>query len=156
MFYLTDEGVHSSVLMPLDDGTYVEYARGDWAYAALDQHDLFHTLRALFFSPLGALGRRFVKLDRGATPISPQLRGIKLNCIVVDLAKVQSEENRLAALFAAGKSKVENPENHFVFTMIDGGYGFTNNCNTLTKCTLRELGCNVISRSPFAMYDVQQ
>src|SRR4051812_28162123 len=51
--YLTDEFIHSSVIVPTDDGRHVEYAFGDWSYAALNRHDPFHTLRALFFSPQG-------------------------------------------------------------------------------------------------------
>jgi hypothetical protein len=152
--YLTDEGIHSSVLMPMDDGRFIEYASGDWEYAALDKHDFFHTVGALFFSEHGALGRRYLKLDISATPMAPELRDIKLYPIVVDRAKLKSVEASLASRFEAGTTPTENPENHFVFVKATEGYGFFHNCNTLTKQTLRELDCQVTSRSTFAMYEL--
>jgi hypothetical protein len=153
--YLTDEGIHSSVLMPMENGRYVEYAAGDWEYAALDKHDFFHTVGALFFSEQGALGRRYLKLDIRATPMAPELQGIKLNAVAVDRGKLKAVESALDARFAAGKSATENPENHFVFVKVDEGYDFFHNCNTLTKRSLRQLDCDVTDRSTFAMYDVE-
>jgi hypothetical protein len=155
IIYLTDQVIHSSVLMPTDDGRYVEYAAGDWEYAALDRHDLFHATKALFFSPQGALGRRYLTLDIHAAPMSPELQGMELYPVVVDRDKVEVLEARLGAAYEAGKCRAENPENHFVFTKVPGGYGLLHNCDTLTKRCLREMGCTVVSRSPFAMYRVQ-
>jgi hypothetical protein len=153
--YLTDEVVHSSVLMPIGGGRYVEYAFGDWSYAALDRHGPFHTFRALFFSPQGALGRRYVQLDRQKSPMAPELKGICLHPLLVDEYDMRALIQTLDADFAAGRSKAENPDNHFVFATVPDSYALWNNCNTLTKKTLRQMKCVVESRSPFAMYDVQ-
>jgi hypothetical protein len=152
--YLTDEVVHSSILMPADDGRYVEYAFGDWAYAALDRHDPFHTVRALFFSPQGALGRRFLSLNVSAHPMNPELKGISVHALILDRADVNELTRMLDARIDSAKSKAENPENHFLFATVAEHYSFFNNCNTLTKRSLRQLKCDVESRSPFAMYDV--
>jgi hypothetical protein len=153
--YLTDEGMHSSVLMPVEDGRYIEYASGDWEYAALDKHDVFHAIGALFFSRQGALGRRYLRLNLAAAPMAPELQGITLHPVAVDRAKMLSVERSLATQFKAGRCPTENPENHFVFVKVDEGYGFFHNCNALTKRSLRELDCEVISRSTFAMYEIQ-
>lgn len=153
--YLTDELVHSSILMPVGEGRYVEYAFGDWSYAALDRHGPFHTIRALFFSPQGALGRRYLKLNTHARPMAAQLKGVRLRPILVDRSDMNSLIAALDARFSAGRSKAENPDNHFVFATVDDSYALWNNCNTLTKQSLRQMKCLVQSRSPFAMYDVQ-
>ena len=153
--YLTDEVIHSSILMPMDDRRYVEYAFGDWAYAALDRHDPFHTVRALFFSPQGALGRRFLSLNVLARPMNPELKGISIHPLVLDRSDVNNLIRMLDARIDSAKSKAENPENHFLFATVDEHYSFFNNCNTLTKRSLRQMKCGVESRSPFALYDVE-
>jgi len=54
--YLTDEFIHSSVVMPMGDGRYVEYAFGDWTYAALNRHDPFHTFSRAVLLAAGRAG----------------------------------------------------------------------------------------------------
>jgi len=153
--YLTDEFIHSSVVMPVDDGRYVEYAFGDWTYAALNRHDPFHTVRALFFSPQGALGRRYLHVDPASKDLAPELKGITVNKVVVDREQVRALEAKLDGRFVPGRSQAENPENHFWWVTVDDSYALWSNCNTLTKRNLRALGCEVESRSLFAMYDVK-
>jgi hypothetical protein len=153
--YLTDEFIHSSVVMPVDDGRYVEYAFGDWTYAALNRHDPFHTVRALFFSPQGALGRRYLHLDTKTKDLAPELKGITVNKVVVDRDQVRALEAKLDARFVPTRSQAENPDNHFWWVTVDDSYALWSNCNTLTKSNLRDLGCQVKSRSFFAIYDVK-
>src|SRR5690242_20007978 len=63
--YVTDEGIHSSVLLPVGGNRYMEYAKGDWNYAALSNHWPWDVMGALFFSQQGALGRRVVEVTPG-------------------------------------------------------------------------------------------
>src|SRR3954468_322061 len=88
--YLPDEFIHSSVVVRVDDGRYVEYAFGDWTYAALNRHDPFHTVRALFFSPQGAIGRRYLKIDPVSKALAPELEGITVNTFAVDRDQVRA------------------------------------------------------------------
>src|SRR5437016_2299558 len=48
--FLTDQLIHSSVLLPTDDGRYIEYAFGDWNYAALNHCWPHDAIGAMFFS----------------------------------------------------------------------------------------------------------
>jgi hypothetical protein len=153
--YLTDEFIHSSVVLPMDDGRYVEYAFGDWTYAALNRHDPYHVVQALFFSPQGALGRRYLNLDPKSHDLAPQLKGITVNQIVVDREQVRALEHTLEARFVSNRPQAENPDNHFIWVTVDDPYALWSNCNTLTKSNLRHLGCEVDSRSVFAMYEVK-
>jgi hypothetical protein len=153
--YLTDEFIHSSVVLPVDDGRYVEYAFGDWTYAALNRHDPFHTVRALFFSPQGALGRRYLHVDPKSKDLAPELKGITVNKMVVDRDQVRGLVAKLDGRFMPSRSQAENPDNHFWWVTVDDSYALWSNCNTLTKSNLRDLGCVVDSRSLFAMYDVK-
>jgi hypothetical protein len=154
--YLTDEFIHSSVIVPLDDGQHVEYAFGDWTYAALNRHDPFHTFRALFFSPQGALGRRYLHIDPDSKELAPELKGITVNKFVVDHDRVRALVAKLDARFVPTRSQAENPDNHFWWVTVDDSYALWSNCNTLTKTNLRELGCDVENHSVFAIYDVKQ
>jgi hypothetical protein len=153
--YLTDQFIHSSVIMPVEDGRYVEYAFGDWTYAALNRHDPFHTVRALFFSPQGALGRRYLHVDTKSKDLAPELKGITVNKVIVDREQVRALVAKLDAKFVPSRSQAENPDNHFWWVTVDDSYALWSNCNTLTKSNLRDLGCGVDSRSLFAMYDVK-
>jgi hypothetical protein len=154
--YLTDQFIHSSVIMPVEDGRFVEYAFGDWTYAALNHHDPFHTVRALFFSPQGALGRRYLTVDPKSKDLAPELKGITVNTLVVDREQVRTLVAKLDGKFTPDRSQAENPDNHFWWVTVDDSYALWSNCNTLTKSNLRDLGCGVQSRSPFAMYNVEQ
>src|SRR5437016_3390254 len=151
--YLTDEFIHSSVIVPTDDGRHVEYAFGDWTYAALNRHDPFHTLRALFFSPQGALGRRYLKIDPASRELAPQLKGVTVNRLVVDREQARELVAKLDARFRPDRSQAENPDNHFIWVTVDEPYALWRNCNSLTKSNLRRMGCEVESRSLFALYD---
>jgi len=153
--YVTDENIHSSVVLPTDEGRYVEYAFGDWTYAALNRHDPFHTFRALFFSPQGALGRRYLTLDPSSKDLAPELKGVKTNKLVVDRDQVRALEANLNARFTPDRSQAENPDNHFWWVTVDDQYALWNNCNTLTKSNLRALGCEVTNRSLFAIYTIE-
>jgi len=154
--YLTDEFIHSSVIVPTDDGRHVEYALGDWSYAALNRHDPYHVLQALFFSHQGALGRRYLTIKPDAKPMAPQLKGVTVNTIVVEREQVRELIATLDARFRPDHPQAENPDNHFVWVTVDDGYALWHNCNTLTKSNLRHLGCEVQSRSMLAMYDVKR
>src|SRR5436305_3789805 len=65
VIYLCDYGVHSSILLPVGDGRFVEYVYGDWAFAVENKADPLHTLAALFLSFDPAYGRRFLEPQPG-------------------------------------------------------------------------------------------
>ena len=153
--YLTDENIHSSVVLPTDDGRYVKYAFGDWTYATMAHRDLFHAFLALFFSRQAALGRKYLILDPSSKDLSPDLKGIKTNTLVVDRDRVRALEARLDACFRPGRPQAESSYDHVLWVAVDDPYALWSNCNTLTKANLRKLGCEVISRSFFAFYSVE-
>src|SRR5438045_2606308 len=57
--YLTDYGVHSSLLMPNGDGRFVEYYFGDWGFAVDNRNWPQDACGALLVSGQAALGRRY-------------------------------------------------------------------------------------------------
>jgi|GEM_PF-2524954 len=152
--FLTDQTIHSSVLLPVGDGKYMEYAKGDWNYAARNNHWPWDVVVALFFSPQGALGRRVIKFDPAHPDKTPELNG-KPNPMQVEKADVDKLLVDLDTRYMKGDEPTENPDNKFVFRRVSEGYSLFDNCNTLTKRSLLTLNCKVQSRSFFAMYHVE-
>ena len=154
--YLTDQTIHSSVILPVGtDGKYVEYAFGDWTYAALNKHDPWHTLEALFFSQQGALGRRYHQMPAGSEKLPSEFDGITMNTFQVDRETARALLAQLDERFDSGKSKARNEDTQFDWATVDDSYALWNNCNSLTKSNLRKLDCKVETGSVFAMYDVK-
>jgi hypothetical protein len=153
--YLTEKTIHSSLVLPTGDGRYVEYAPGDWTFAALDQRDIFHAMGALFFSQQAALGRRYLAINPKSPGDTAELEGYAITPIVVEQAKVTALLKSLAERFGAGRTPRLNHNDHFLWVAVRGHYWMGNNCNTLAKASLARLGCVVRSGSVFAMYRME-
>jgi hypothetical protein len=152
--YLTDQTIHSSVLLPVGDGKYMEYAKGDWNYAAKNNHWPWDVVIALFFSQQGALGRRVLTFDPAHPEKTPLLNGTP-NAMQVERADVQFLLVDLDTRFMKGDQPTENPDNKFIFRRVSENYSLFDNCNSLTKRSLGTLHCKVQSRSVFAMYHLE-
>src|SRR5688572_14863201 len=63
--FLTDYGVHSSLMLPTPEGRYVEYSFGDYGYAALNRGGPHNALGALLVSGQSGIGRRFLTVRPG-------------------------------------------------------------------------------------------
>ena len=76
--YVADYGVHSSLLLPTGDGRFVEYAFGDWGYAAQNHCLPQDAVGAGVVVPIGAgpaVFRAEARRDRAAaegTPVEPR------------------------------------------------------------------------------------
>lgn len=153
--YLTTYGTHSTVLMPVAPGRYVEYAYGDWAYAALNRTWPHNAVGALLFSQQAALGRRFTDVAEGGGVPKHWIGDARLTRIDLDRDRVAAVVAELDRTFRASpEPPVTNPSNQLTFAKVPGRYSLFDNCNGLTTRVLRKLGCDV-SRSPmFPTYKV--
>jgi hypothetical protein len=143
--YIADYGIHSSLLLPNGDGRYVEYAFGDWNFAALNHCWPNDALGALLISFQSALGRRFIEVRPGQTvpcPCHPMPHQIQaVHASADEVAKVVKEldtryhRDDTVALF--------NPDNNMTYVKDSEHYSVANNCNHLTARCLRKMGCEV-------------
>jgi len=143
--YVTDYGIHSSLLLPTDDGRYVEYNFGDWDYAALNHCWPNDAVEALFLSSRSTLGRRFIDAppfgDR-PKPVHPAPSRVQL--VYVSQESVDRVVDTLDARWRAGAANiVHNPDNNMDFVPDTEHYSLANNCNHLTARCLRDMGCDV-------------
>jgi hypothetical protein len=143
--YIADYGVHSGLLLPVGNGVFVEYAFGDWNYAALNHCGPQDGLGALLVSFQSALGRRFVNVEYGQeVPYPTHPAPQHLYPVYVSQSQVEQVVRELDDRYNRGNSAVVyNPDNLTSYVKDSEHYSVANNCNHLTARCLREMGCDV-------------
>jgi hypothetical protein len=143
--FLTDYGVHSSLMLPTLDGRYVEYSFGDFGYAALNRGGPHNALGALFASGQSAIGRRFLTVRPGDDAPRPAYAPTGVQKIYANRWQVNALVDELDRRYrrGAGDAPVHNPVTDNVFVKDTERYGIGNNCNHMTARMLRQLGCDV-------------
>jgi hypothetical protein len=155
--YMADYGIHSSLLLPDGDHHYVEYAFGDWNFAALNHCWPQDALGALLISFQSALGRRFITVEPGKTepwPVHPSPH--KVQVIYASQSTVARVVKELDDRYHRDTSIVRhNPDNDMDYVKDNEHYSVLNNCNHLTARCLREMGCDVRGLVVLSTFAVQ-
>src|SRR5688572_15777056 len=145
--FLTDYGVHSSLMLPTPEGRYVEYSFGDYGYAALNRGGPHNALGALFVSGQSGIGRRFLTVRPGEETPRPAHAPISVQKIYAErfevYALVKQLDQRYRKAGQGGPDPVHNPITDNVFVKDEERYSIANNCNHMTARMLRQLGCDV-------------
>ena len=154
--YLADYGIHSSVILPTPNGRYVEYAFGDWYYAALNHCWPNDAVGALLVSFQSTLGRRYFDLPPGQTvPLATHPSPNRVQVIYGSREAVNRVVAELDARYRAdGSHVVHNPDNNMDYVPDSQHSWFLNNCNHLTAHCLREMGCDVRGLVMLSTFDV--
>lgn len=143
--YVADYGIHSSLLLPNGDGRYVEYAFGDWNFAALNHCWPNDALGALLISFQSTLGRRFITLapaEAEPHPVHPSPHSIQT--LYASREQVMRVVRAMDARYRRDTTVVmHNPDNDMDYVKDSEHYWVANNCNHLTARCLREMGCDV-------------
>lgn len=143
--YVADYGIHSSLILPNGDGRYVEYAFGDWNFAALNHCWPNDALGALLISFQSTLGRRFITLSPGEIephPVHPPPH--QMQVVYASREEVMRVVREMDARYNRDTSVVmHNPDNDMDYVKDSEHYWVANNCNHLTARCLREMGCDV-------------
>jgi hypothetical protein len=154
--YLCDYGVHSSLLLPVARGRYVEYLYGDWNWAALCHNSWLDALGAIFWSRQSTLGRRYVTQIPGqAMPIPPD--GAKTEIPIAvngdDCQKVLSE---MATRWKSQRATAlpEPTNGDFWYVKDSQPYNWLHDCNLNTADSLREMGCQIQGYAVWSKFKV--
>lgn len=143
--YLADYGIHSSLLLPNGDGRFVEYAFGDWNFAALNHCWPQDALGALLISFQSTLGRRFITLapaEDEPHPMHPSPHRVQVFYASRD--EVMRVVREMDARYRLDTSVLmHNSDNDMDYVKDAEHYWVANNCNHLTARCLREMGCDV-------------
>jgi hypothetical protein len=143
--FLTDYGVHSSLMLPTPDGRYVEYSFGDFGYAALNKGGPHNALGALLVSGQAGIGRRYLTVRPGEETPRPAYAPKSFQRLYAERFQVYAMVKEMDRRFRSGEGDpVHNNVTDNVFVKDDTEhYSFANNCNHMTARMLRELGCEV-------------
>ena len=153
--FLTDYGVHSSLMLPTLDGRYVEYSFGDFGYAALNRGGPHNALGALFVSGQAGIGRRFLSVRPGEDAPRPAYKPLKVQKLYANRFQVYALVKELDRRYRSGSDDpVHNPITDNVFVKDRERYSFANNCNHMTGRMLRELGCEVRGHTATSKFKV--
>lgn len=155
--YVADYGIHSSLLLPNGDGRYVEYAFGDWNFAAMNHCWPNDALGALLISFQSALGRRYITLGPDETvphPVHPPPHSIQV--VYAPYEQVMRVVRELDARYRRSNSVVmHNTDNDMDYVKDSEHYWVANNCNHLTARCLAEMGCDVRGFVMFSQFAVE-
>jgi hypothetical protein len=160
--FLTDYGVHSSLMLPTADGNYVEYSFGDYGYAALNRGGPHNAVGALLVSGQSAIGRRFLSVRPGDETPRPAYAPRSFQKLYAERFQVSALVKELDDRFRRGaeySDPIHNPITDAVFVKDSEHYSIANNCNHMTARLLRQLGCQVAGeqgRSAFKVVGKQE
>ena len=158
VIYLCDYGVHSSLLIPVASGRYVEYLYGDWNWAALCHTRWWDALGAIFWSKQATLGRRFVTQAAGQKMPTPADGPKTQTAIIVNGDGCQKVLTRMAARWE--NDRLGHPDTtpivaDYWFVKDDQHYWWLHDCNLDTADSLAEMGCEIHGHAVWSKFDVQ-
>ncbi|MEA2707778.1 MAG: hypothetical protein QOF78_379 [Phycisphaerales bacterium] len=153
--FITDYSRHSSILLPDPAGHYNEYAFGDFNWFALSKTKGSDAARAMLWSAGATMGRRQLKLTDNVAAVTAKVQAEKVIRIEAPRAKVNALIAELdAAYFARYDTITYNPASSMWFVRSREPYNALHNCNHLTACWLRQLGCKVRGAAIFSKFRI--
>lgn len=131
---------HRGLILPREDGTWVEYGFGEYAWYAELRDAWYRVFPTMLWPTGGTLGRR----ELGAGPPVASLPWAKLETIFVERALAMQLRQSLDERFAArSEALVHNAVYRFDFVPDDDGYWCLFNCSDAVAGWLRQLDCRV-------------
>ncbi len=143
--YLTNYGIHSSLILPEQDRReFVEYAFGDWGYAVLNHDGPFDAIGALVVSEGSGFGKRTIAADGSDRPnFSGAAQQPAMHLIYASRKDVNELLGELEERYRGGGKPILNPASGMAFVPDSQHYSILNNCNHLTARCLAILGCKI-------------
>ena len=153
---LIDYGYHSGVILPEPEGTWIEYAYGEWDYFALNQTGLCSGMIALCCPNQGTLGRR----RHSKTEVRDLMDGVRAEekfPLTVSRERAEALRGRLEERFQRHPgAALYNPVHGLHFVKDDDTYICWHNCNHATAEWLEELGFEVSGWACFSDFCVEK
>ena len=141
--FLSQEGIHSGLVLPRPEGGYVEYGYGDWDWYALNCDRWYHVFDTVLWPTQGALGRRSYAA-RTAEELRAEARGPALDSLAVSRRDAEGLLRELDARFEATRdTEVYNEVSGMRLVQVPEGFWCCYGCADATSEWLRRLGCSV-------------
>jgi hypothetical protein len=141
--FLADYGRHSSLVLPRDEESMVEYAFGEWRWFALNHTGVLGAFRAICWGSKGTLGSRIIPtVEQGW--LEDSFAGVELFSLQVERERAGALAERLGNQWLRWEeAAVYNAAYGFTFVPVEQRYHLFRNCNPVVAGWLRELGCQV-------------
>lgn len=140
--YMVDYGRHSALFLPRADGTFVEYAYGEWEWFARNNTGVLRAFPAMLWPTKGTLGRDL----QISKPHGHRLRVEK-----VAWAKLLAELD--TAFESERDTRIYNDLLNMEFVHYDRDFYACNTCNGVMVTWLRTLGCEVSGPGLFSSWE---
>jgi len=151
---LVDYGYHSGLILPGPEGTWVEYAYGEWDYFALNKTDLCTGMISLGCPNQGTLGRR----THPKSDVRDLVDGVRAEekfRLTVSGERAEALRRRLEERYRTHvDTEVYSAVHQLTFVKDDDTYICWHNCNHAVAAWLEELGCEVSGWACFADFRV--
>lgn len=149
--YVADHGIHTSLVLPRDDGTLTEYSFSRFDWAALDQDQWYRSLPAILIPGPGTLGTREFPGPSTCENLLHQFELANTEPPVQKLYPVPVSAARCREVLAHLDQRWQSEKDTQVFNAKRGThyvkdaaqYSIMHNCNMEVCGWLRELGCRV-------------
>lgn len=157
--FLVDHGRHPSLVLPRDDGEWIRYTYGNWAWYVEDRTHFFSAFSALFWPNKAGLGRqRLAATGDMFHPAGPIEEGVvHLYRLRVSSERVRMLDDALTDLFAERKNAmIYNPVWDLEFVPHPRAYWIFHQSNKITAQWLEELGCEVRGAALFSNWRITE
>lgn len=156
--YLADYGRHSSVLLPEDDKTLVEFTYGQWHWFALNKNAWYNAWYLSIFPASGTLGRRVVPNDMSDEEMKSELAALEVYSLNVERSRAIALRDELQRMYDANiDTKVNNSLVGMDFVRAPIIYSlYFQNCNKVVAVWLERMGCHVGGSHHFADFKIKQ
>lgn len=149
--FVADHGVHSSLLLPREDGRIAQFAYSQWHWAALDQDDWFRSPFALVIPNTGTLGWRDFEGPCDFACVEDRLHKLGRHPPLDALYEVRVERAEAAKVLAEldgrftsqSEGKVFNEKRGMWWVRDSTTYSIAHTCNQEVAGWLCEMGCRV-------------
>jgi len=149
--FVADHGVHSSLLLPREDGTIAQFAYSQWHWAALDQDDWYRSPFALVIPNTGTLGWRDFEGPCDFDCVCDRMHKLGRHPPMDALYEIRVERAAAAKVLAELDHRWQSQSNGNVFNEKRGmtfvkdatTYSIAHTCNQEVAAWLRGMGCRV-------------
>jgi hypothetical protein len=146
--FVVDHGLHTSLVLPVPDGSLHRYAYGDERYYALRKTGVGQALAALLWPTPGVLGHCRLPGPPSVESLQAQLRvGVReIHTLQVERTAVERLRNRLDVWIEQADRVIPAPAVDLTFVPYPQAYSLLHNSNQVVADWLRELDCSVDGR----------
>lgn len=149
--FIADHGIHTSLLLPREDGRVAQYAYSQWHWAALDQDQWYRSPFALLIPNDGTLGRRDFPGPGDYSTVHEHLEKLGRHPPMQALYELRVERAAAAKVLGKLDARWQSQSNGNVFNERRGltfvrdatKYSLAHNCNHEVASWVRALGCRV-------------